>query len=161
MSGSIAFLTFVSVQRLAELVLARINTARLLRRGAVEYGASHYRFIVALHAAWLLGLWLLAPGLSPAPVLVWFYALLQGFRLWVLASLGSRWTTRILVVRGAPLVRKGPYRFLTHPNYWLVALELLVVPLAFGLIAYTVFFSLANGALLRVRIREENRALAQ
>ncbi len=161
MSGAAIFLGLVSLQRLGELALARRNTARLQRRGAVEYGASHYPYIVGLHAAWLAGLWLIAPASILAPGFVWLYGILQGFRLWILATLGERWTTRILVVKGAPLVKTGPYRFLDHPNYWLVALELLVVPLAFGLILYAGAFLLANAILTGIRIRMENRALAR
>jgi len=161
MSAAALFLCLVSVQRLAELLLARRNTIRLKRRGAVEYGAAHYPFIVGLHGAWLAGLWLLAPPTILAPIFVWLYLVLQGFRLWILATLGERWTTRILVLQGAPLVKTGPYRFLDHPNYWLVALELLVVPLAFGLMLYALLFLLANAIAMAVRIRVENQALVQ
>jgi methyltransferase len=156
-----AVLVFVTAQRLAELVLARRNTARLLARGAVEHGAGHYPFIVVLHAAWLAGLWFLAPG---APVsLPWLvvFAVLQGLRLWVLASLGPRWTTRIIVVPGEALVRRGPYRFMPHPNYAVVAGEMLVLPLVFGLLWFGLVFSVLNGAVLAVRIAVENRALAR
>jgi methyltransferase len=159
MSGPLLFLGLVSLQRLAELFLARRNTIRLQRRGAVEYGASHYPFIVGLHAAWLAGLWLLAPVAIVHPIFVWLYLVLQGFRLWILVSLGERWTTRILVPPGEPLIKTGPYRFLDHPNYWLVALELLVVPLAFGLFVYAGIFLIANAIVMAVRIRVENQAL--
>jgi methyltransferase len=159
MSGAVLFLGLVSLQRLAELLLARRNTHALQRRGAVEYGASHYPFIVGLHAAWLAGLWLLMPASILAPGFVWLYLILQGFRVWILATLGERWTTRILVLPGAPLVKTGPYRFVDHPNYWLVVLELLAVPLAFGFLLYAGVFCLANAVLMRVRIRVENQAL--
>ena len=126
-------LALVTLQRFGELWLAQRNTRRLLARGAYEIGAGHYPLIVAVHAAWLGSLWLLAWN---APVdLSWLsvYVVLQALRGWVLATLGSRWTTRIIVLRDAPLVRTGPYRFLSHPNYVVVAAEIAVLPLVFGL----------------------------
>jgi methyltransferase len=156
---SVAVLGFVTVQRLGELVLARHNTRRLLAMGAVEVGAGHYPAIVALHAAWLAGLWVLA---WDRPVnLAWLavFAVLQLARVWVIASLGGRWTTRIIVLPGAPLVRRGPYRFLPHPNYLVVAAEIAVLPIAFDLYLYAAVFSVANALVLRHRIRAEARAL--
>jgi methyltransferase len=156
----VLLLGFVTLQRCAELVLARHNTKRLLARGAVEAGASHYPLIVALHAAWLGGLWLLAR--EAELILFWLavFVLLQSLRLWVIASLGERWTTRIIVLPGAPLRRVGPYRFLSHPNYVVVAGEIAAVPLALGMPLYALAFSLANAGLLAVRIRAEDEALA-
>ncbi|MDB5422592.1 MAG: hypothetical protein JWQ29_8 [Phenylobacterium sp.] len=161
MTLSIVILVLVTAQRLGELVLARRNTARLLARGATESGARHYPLIVGLHAAWLAGLWLLAWD-RPAN-LAWLAAFLalQALRVWVIASLGERWTTRIIVLPGAPLVRRGPYRFLPHPNYVVVAAEMLVLPLVFGLTAYGLAFFLLNAAVLWVRIRAENAALGR
>jgi methyltransferase len=152
-------LAFVTLQRLGELALARRNTRRLLARGAVEHGAAHYPLIVALHAAWLAGLWAL--GWSRPVSLPWLavYVLLQAFRVWVLASLGGRWTTRIIVLPGEPLVRRGPYRLLPHPNYLVVAGEIAVLPLALGLPLYAALFSVLNAAVLWVRIGAENAAL--
>jgi len=159
MIASVAILGLVTLQRLGELVLARRNTRRLLGEGGVEYGAAHYPLIVGLHAAWLLGLWALA---WDRPVHVgWLvaYGVLQGLRVWVLASLGSRWTTRIIAVPGETLVRRGPYRFVSHPNYLVVAGEIAVLPLVFGLPAYAAAFTLANAAVLWIRIRAETAAL--
>lgn len=150
---SIALLTFVTLQRLGELVIARRNTAALLARGGREVAPEHYPVMVALHAAWIIGLWLLAPG---RPVqLFWFLVFmgLQALRLWVLATLKDRWTTRIVILRGAPLVNSGPYRFLRHPNYAIVIGEVATLPLAFGLPVYAVVFSLFNAAILHVRIK--------
>jgi methyltransferase len=161
MSLSVVVLALVTLQRLGELVLARRNTVWLKASGAVEVGAGHYPLIVALHAAWLAGLWLLAWDVRPSLVWLAVFALLQVLRLWVLASLGPRWTTRILVTPGAPLVRHGPYRFMAHPNYAVVAAEIAVLPIAFGLYWYALAFSLANAAVLAVRIRAENEALAR
>ncbi len=158
---SIALLTLVTAQRLAELVVAKRNTARLLAEGAVEHGAGHYPVIVLLHAVWLAGLWLLAAGLEPDPLLAGVYLLLQAFRVWTLASIGKRWTTRVLVVPGETLVVRGPYRFMRHPNYAVVVAEILVLPLVFGLHAYAMVFSFLNLCALAVRIRAESAALEQ
>lgn len=154
-------LALVVVQRLGELWLARRNTAALLARGAVEHGARHYPLIVLLHAAWLLAILLFLP---PPPRVVWWllgvFVALQGLRIWVLATLGPYWTTRIISLPTAPLVRRGPYRFLRHPNYVVVASEILVLPLVFGEVDVALFFSLANAAVLSWRIRQEEAILA-
>ena len=156
---SILVLGLVTAQRGAELVLARRNTKRLLAKGAYEVEPGHYPLIVLLHGAWLAGLWLL--GWNRPLQLGWLvvFALLQAGRIWVLASLGERWTTRIIVLPGAPLVRRGPYRLISHPNYAVVAGEILALPLAFGLVAYGIVFSLLNAAMLFIRIRAETGAL--
>lgn len=156
---SVAILSLVTAQRIGELVLAQKNTRRLLARGAVETGAGHYPLIVALHAAWLIGLWLLA---WDRPLNLWLLAVfigLQAARIWVIATLGDRWTTRIITLPGEPLIRRGPYRFVSHPNYLVVAAEILVLPLAFGLVWFALIFSLLNAAMMAVRISSEARAL--
>lgn len=155
----IAVLAFVTLQRLGELVLARRNTRRLVAAGAREVGAAHYPAIVALHAAWLGGLWWLAPGRPVEALPLAAYALLQLARVWVIASLGPRWTTRILVLPGAPPVRRGPYRFFPHPNYAVVIGEIALLPLVFGMPVFAAVFSALNAAVLAVRIRVENAAL--
>jgi methyltransferase len=156
---SLAVLALVTLQRLAELALARRNTRRLLAEGGVEIAPGHYPAIVGLHAAWLAGLWLLAPSRSPDIALLTAFGLMQIGRGWVLASLGARWTTRIIVVQGVPLVRSGPYRLFRHPNYLIVAGEILVLPLAFGLPLFAVVFSGLNALVLWVRIQAEDAAL--
>ena len=155
----IAILAFVTLQRLSELLLAQANTRRLRALGAVEYGRSHYPLIVALHAAWLVSLWWLAPS-RPIhwPFLVLF-ALLQLGRLWVIRTLGPRWTTRIIVLPGAPLVARGPFRVFSHPNYLVVIGEIAVLPLVFGLWRVALIFTLLNAAVLTIRIRAENTAI--
>lgn len=160
MSGAVLLLAFVTLQRLGELVLARANTRALLARGGVEVAPGHYPLVVALHAAWLACLWALAPHSAIVPGWLAAYGLLQLARVWVLASLGRRWTTRIIVVPGESLVRRGPYRFVSHPNYWVVVGEIAVLPLALGHPLVALVFSLANLAVLGVRIRAENEALA-
>jgi methyltransferase len=156
---SVAVLGFVTLQRLAELVYARHNEQRLIARGAVEHGGEHFFAIVGLHAAWLAGLWFLAHGITPSLIWLAAFAVLQLLRVWVLATLGSRWTTRILVLPGAPLIAAGPYRYLSHPNYVVVAAELFVLPMAYGLVMFALVFSVLNALVLAVRIRAENAAL--
>jgi methyltransferase len=157
---SVALLVLVTAQRLAELGIAKRNTAELMARGAVEHGAGHYPAMVLMHTAWLIGLWLFAAGLEPNLPLAGLYLALQAFRVWTLASIGRRWTTRIIVVPGETLVARGPYRFMRHPNYAVVVAEIFVLPLVFGLNAWAILFSLLNAAMLAVRIGEEERALA-
>ena len=159
MNWVIAILAFVTAERLAELWIARRNTRRLLAQGAREHGASHYPLIVGLHAAWLMTLWFLAPGRDIDMFWLAMFVLLQFARFWVIATLGPRWTTRIIVHPKEGLVRRGPYRFLAHPNYWVVIGEIAVLPLVFGLPIVALVFTVLNAAVLWIRIREENRAL--
>jgi methyltransferase len=156
---AIAIFAFVTLQRLAELALARSNTRALLAAGAREHGAGHYPFIVVVHAAWLASLWLLAPGRPVHLPLLAVFLLLQAGRIWVIRTLGPRWTTRIVVLPGAPLVTEGPFRFVSHPNYLIVVGEIAVLPLVFGLWEVALIFSLLNAAVLAIRIRAEERAL--
>jgi methyltransferase len=153
----------VALQRLLELALSRRNERILRARGAVERGQGHYPLIVALHTLWLLST--LVEGILRGPVL-WpiplaLFLLVQPLRYWAILSLGENWNTRILVVPGAQLVRRGPYRYLKHPNYIVVAVEILTFPLIFGAWVTALVFSALNAVLLSVRIREENRALAE
>jgi len=161
MSVAVAVLGLVTLQRLSELVLARRNTRRLLARGAVEVASEHYGLIVALHAAWLCGLWLLGWDKPVSTVWLVVFVLLQLGRVWVLQTLGERWTTRIIVLPGQPLVKRGPYRLLSHPNYAVVICEIAVLPLVFGLTSYALVFSVLNAAVLSIRIRAEAGALRQ
>lgn len=153
-------LVVVAAQRLAELAWSYRNEQRLRARGAVEHGARHYPLIVLLHAALLATLWLAAPAERPL-VLPWLLAwlALQPLRIWAVASLGERWTTRVLTLPGAPLVTRGPYRWLRHPNYLIVLLEVPVLALACGEPASAAVFGLANAAVLALRIKVEERAL--
>jgi methyltransferase len=156
-----AVLGFVVVQRAAELGFAATNTSRLRAQGAVEVDARGYPWFVVLHGTWLTSLFVLVPAdaIPSCPLLAIFAALQLG-RLWVIATLGRRWTTRIIVLPGANLVESGPYRYLRHPNYAVVAAEIAVLPLAFDAIAIALIFSAINLALIRRRTAIEDRALA-
>jgi len=160
----LAFLVYFVVQRLGELWISTRNARRMFARGAREHGREHYPMLIALHTlfpAALIGevLWLGArPGpLTPCWVVLWVLA--QGLRWASMESLGECWNTRIIVLPGAPLVRRGPYRWLRHPNYVAVAVELLSASLMFGAWRTAVVLSIANAIALRVRIASENRAL--
>lgn len=154
-------LAAVALQRGAELLLAGANTRRLRAQGAVEIDAAGYKWIVSLHALWLAALALtVPPATRPSWPLLGIYGGLQLVRLWVIATLGRRWTTRVLVLPGAPPVRGGPYRYFRHPNYAVVAGEIAVLPLAFGAAGVALLFSLGNLGVLLRRIRVEERALA-
>jgi methyltransferase len=155
-----ALLAYVTVQRIAELWWARRNERRLLAAGGIEYGRSHLPLIVLLHAAWLIGMWLLAYDRPIEPPFFAIVVILQLGRFWVLATLGRRWTIRIIVLPGEKLVARGAYRWLRHPNYAVVTGELAAVPLALGLPLYALVFSLLNAAVLAIRIPAENAALA-
>ena len=158
MTAAPFFLGFLIVQRLSELVIARRNTARLLAEGAHEVGAGHYPVMVALHTAWVAALVVFG---WDQPVNLWWlaaYAVLQGLRVWILATLGRRWTTRIIVTN-TPLVASGPFRVLPHPNYTLVVAEIIVAPMVLGLVWVAVLFTFLNAAMLWHRIRVEDAAI--
>lgn len=161
MTLNIVILVFVTLERLFELWLAGRNTRRLLDRGAREHGRNHYPFIVAVHVLWLASLWWLARSQPIDGFWLAVFVLLEIGRVWVLMTLGRRWTTRIIVDPAAELVESGPYRFVNHPNYWVVIGEIAVLPLVFGLWQVALIFTLLNAAVLTVRIREENRALGR
>jgi methyltransferase len=160
-SAVAVIVTLVAAERVAELAHAARNTRALLARGGVETGAGHYPLLVLLHGAWLASLLFLVPADMP-PSWNWLgaFALLQALRLWIIQSLGPFWTTRIITLPDAPLVRRGPYRLLRHPNYVVVTAEIAVLPLAFGAWRIAAIFSVLNLALLAWRIWIEERALA-
>ena len=155
-----AIVLALALQRLAELAYARRNTRRLLAQGAFEAARGRYPLMVAFHAGWLVLLFALAPadeGIDPLAALLML--LLQGARIWVLATLGTRWTTRIIVLPGAPLVRSGPYRWVAHPNYLSVAGEIAAAPMMFGLVELAIAGTVINTAIIVDRIVAEERAL--
>jgi methyltransferase len=154
-------IALVVAQRLAEIVIAQRNTRALLANGAIEIAPRHYPLFILLHGAWLVAILVMLP--KPAPI-YWpplaGYIALEGLRIWTLASLGRYWTTRIITVPGAPLVRRGPYRLVRHPNYVVVIGEIALLPLVFGELRVAIVFSVLNALLLAWRIRAEDAALA-
>jgi methyltransferase len=160
-SAVVLIVLLVAAQRVIEIIYATRNTRALLRRGGIEIGGSHYPLFVLLHAAWLIALVAVVPvNMPPSWPLLLVFVLLQALRVAVVVSLGPYWTTRVITVPQEPLVRRGPYRFLRHPNYVVVAAEIAVLPLVFGAWQLALIFSLLNGALLAWRIRVEEQALA-
>jgi methyltransferase len=153
-------LGIVTLQRAGELVVSSYNTSRLVARGAVEVAPRHYPLIVAVHAAWLISLWVFGHDQPVNIPALLAYLVLQGFRFWVMWTLGSRWTTRIIVLPEHPLVSAGPYRFMSHPNYAVVAGEIAILPLVLDLPLLAAIFTVLNAAGLAIRIPAENRALA-
>jgi methyltransferase len=151
---------FLVLQRLGELILAQSNTRRLRALGAVEIGRSHYPFMILLHGAWLIALIVYGHDRAVNPYWLAAFVLLQAARVWVIVSLGRRWTTRVIVLPRQALATVGPYRYLRHPNYIVVVLEIAVVPLTLGLPLFALVFSIANAAMLAYRISVENRALS-
>ena len=153
-------LGLVALQRAVELVYSARNTRRLLARGGIESGAVQYPFFVLLHAAWLASMAVfIPPSTIPNWWLLGVYALLQPLRLWTIATLGPRWTTRIITLPGAARVQGGPYRIFRHPNYAIVCAEIAILPLAFKAVEIAIVFSILNASLLSWRIRTEERAL--
>ena len=158
-TATLLFLGFILVQRLSELLIAKRNTARLVARGAYEVGAGHYPVMVAMHSAWILCL--VVFGYDETVSLSWLavFAVLQILRVWILGSLGSRWTTRIIILE-EPLVVRGPFKYVSHPNYMLVVAEIIVAPMVLGLVWVAAVFTVLNALMLWVRIGVEHKALA-
>ena len=161
MTAGQIILALVTAQRAAELLLSHHNTTRLMARGAVEVAGQHYPLMVAVHASWLAALWAFGRDMPPNWILLAAYLLLQGLRVWVMTTLGARWTTRIIVLPGAPLVARGPYRYLNHPNYAVVVCEIALLPLVLHLTVIATLFTILNGIVLLIRIRAENQGLAK
>ena len=160
MNTAYLILAVESFERLIELAIAHRNTRRLIAKGAIEIGRGHYPFIVLLHGSWLLAMLSLIradTAIHWAPLAV--YALLTIARIWVMASLGRFWTTRVITLPNAPLVKRGPYRYMRHPNYAVVIGEFLMLPLVFGLWPVAIVFSILNLVLLQHRVRIEESAL--
>jgi methyltransferase len=161
-SWALAVVLYVIIQRLAELVYAGANTRRLLAEGGREFGRGHYPLFIVLHGGWLLAIMMAAmPDRTPNPGLLIAFIASQAFRFWTLASIGRWWTTRIISAPHFPRVRKGPYRFIPHPNYALVVVEIALLPLLLGAPMVALAFSIANAMLLGWRIRLESKALVE
>jgi methyltransferase len=161
MPSGLFLLTYVTLQRLVELIIAQRNTRALVARGAYEAGAAHYPVMVALHATWLLTLWIFGWNRTLMPGFVALVVVLQLGRFWVLRTLGARWTTRIIMTPWSQPVTSGPFRFVRHPNYLIVAFELPAISLALGLLWHALVFGALNLAMIAWRIRSEDAAFAQ
>lgn len=157
---AVLFLTYVIVERLVELPIATRNTKRLKTMGGVEHSPGHYPLIVAVHTGWILAMvWY---GHDTYPIVFWLvvYAVLQILRVYILGTLGKRWTTRIIVLPNETKVTKGPFAIVPHPNYLLVIAEIMVAPLVLGLWEVAAVFGALNAAVLVIRISAEERAWA-
>ena len=152
----------VVIQRVGELAYANANTRRLLAEGGREYGAKHYPLFIVLHGGWLISIALFAkPTDAPNLLLLNAFIATQTFRFWTLASIGRWWTTRIISAPHFPKVKRGPYRFIKHPNYALVVVEIALLPLLLGAPAMALTFSILNAALLWWRIKVEDAVLSK
>jgi len=158
----IIFMAFILLLRMGELILSGKNEKKLLQQGAVQYGKQHYPFMIALHTLFFVSLvveYVLKQPQTFSLILLVFYFLLLAFKVWVLSSLGHFWSTKIYHIAGVPLIKKGPYKFMKHPNYLIVIVEILIIPLIFHLYITAIIFSVLNGCMLFVRINEENKVL--
>jgi methyltransferase len=160
------FIAFIILQRLTELAIARKNEKWMKSHGALEFGSGHYPAMVMIHSAFILSMFaevvFFHRELSAYwPVLLVLFVLTQLMRIWALMSLGPYWNTKIIVLPSAKIVKKGPYRFIKHPNYVIVALELIIIPLMFNAYWTAAIFTILNIVILSVRIPAEEKALAQ
>lgn len=156
----------LAAQRIAELFISKRNEVWLKSQGGYEVGAEHYKYMVMLHLTWFLAMvaehYIRKTSFSSLwPVWLAIIILAQIGRYSVITTLGKFWNTRIIVVPSAPLVRKGLYRFIRHPNYWIVGTEIAVIPLLFELYITSLLYTILNAIMLVVRIRVEEHALAQ
>lgn len=157
-------LIFLIVQRLAELVVAKRYALRAFEDGGYEVGRGHYKWMTGTHVLFFLGFLIEVAGYRGGTG-TWFpfwfgvFVTAQIGRYWIITTLGRYWNTRIIVVPGMKRVRTGPYRYLRHPNYLIVVVELLAVPLMFDAYVTAAGAAILNALVLRVRIRAENQAL--
>jgi methyltransferase len=157
---------FIVLQRVVELGIAKGNEKWMKQQGAVEFGIKHYRYMVMMHLLFFVSLFTekvyLNRGLSQVwPLLLFGFILVQLMRIWVISSLGKYWNTKIIVYSGAQVIKKGPYRFIKHPNYFVVAIELVVVPFLFNAYFTAILFTILNGIMLMIRIPVEEKALRE
>ncbi|MCY8425062.1 isoprenylcysteine carboxyl methyltransferase family protein [Bacillus vallismortis] len=157
-------IVILMTQRLAEMAVARQNEQKVKKQGAIEFGESHYPYIIIMHILFFLSFIAEVLMLNKQPSSWWIgiaAAILsvQAVRYWALCSLGAHWNTKILIIPGAELVKKGPYKWIKHPNYTVVILEILLIPLLYRAYVTMCLFSIFNAVLLTVRIRAEDKAL--
>ncbi|QKE71920.1 hypothetical protein HPK19_03475 [Arthrobacter citreus] len=157
---------FIIIQRVVELGIAKNNEKKLKQRGAIEFGQAHYKYFIILHSMFFLSIFIenyFIPYVEMEffTFLLILFIILQLARVWVISTLGERWNTKIIILPNEKLVKDGLYKYIKHPNYIIVTIELLVIPIMFHAYITTVVFSISNLMLLKVRIREENKALLQ
>lgn len=162
----VAIISFVILQRLIEVIIAKRNEKRMLAKGAYEVGSSHYPIMIALHVSFFISLIVEVLFFTNTistffPLLFMLFLFVQTLRIWCLFSLGSFWNTKVIILPGASVVKKGPYLFLKHPNYLIVCLEIALLPLMFQAYFTAICFTLLNFAMLSVRIPLEERALRE
>ncbi|KMJ59698.1 hypothetical protein AB685_02190 [Bacillus sp. LL01] len=160
------FFAFIITQRVVELGIARRNEQWILSQGAVEYGKEHYKYMVSLHVAFLASFLLevvaLDRTLSPFwPAILILFILTQSLRIWAIQSLGKYWNTKVLILPDASIVKTGPYKFLRHPNYIIVVMEIMLIPLMFNAFITAIVFTALNAWMLSVRIPLEERGLSE
>jgi len=158
----IIFISFIILLRIGELILSRRNQIWLLQQGAIEYGQKHYPYIVALHVLFIVSLIIEYSTKQTASFSLFFlilYFLLLSFKAWVITSLGKFWNTKIYHISGFPLIKKGVYKYVKHPNYLVVIAEIAIIPLVFHLYYSAIAFTVLNAIMLSVRIKEENKVL--
>lgn len=166
MNPFMVFLSIIVIQRIIELYIAKRNEKWMKAQGALEFGQAHYRWMVLMHVmflfVYLVEVLLFNKSLSIAwPFLLLMFIVAQAGRIWILSALGRFWNTKIIVLPNAKLVRSGPYRYVKHPNYAIVIIELLVIPLLFNAYLTALIFTILNLGILSIRIPAEERALAQ
>ncbi|PEJ53819.1 hypothetical protein CN692_21160 [Bacillus sp. AFS002410] len=157
---------FIIIQRVVELGIAKNNEKKLKQRGAIEFGQAHYKYFIILHSMFFLSILIENYFVQYVEIefftfLLILFIILQLARVWVISTLGERWNTKIIILPNEKLVKDGLYKYIKHPNYIIVTIELLVIPIMFHAYITTVIFSICNLMLLKVRIREENKALLQ
>jgi len=160
------FIGFIICQRLLELTIARRNERFMKEKGAIEFGGEHYPWMVIIHTSFIVSMILEVSFLNHTlthvwPILLLIFIITQMIRVWTIKTLGRYWNTKILVLPGAKVVKKGPYHFIRHPNYLIVTLELLTIPLMFNAWVTAVVFSILNSLILSIRIPIEEKALEQ
>lgn len=160
------FITIVVFQRVTELIIAKRNEGWMKKQGGIEFGQQHYWFIVTVHSLFIICLILEVIIFEKEPSSLWpflgsLFILTQLARVWALFSLGKYWNTKIIVVPNAKVIKKGPYVYLKHPNYLIVSLELIIIPLLFNAFWTTILFSLLNAVILMIRIPAEEKALSE
>jgi methyltransferase len=154
------FFLIIVIQRLCELIIAKRNERWMKSRGAIEFGQEHYRLIVTVHAMFFV-VYFLEVTAWQTKVLLSIFIATQIVRIWALASLGHYWNTKIIVLPQANIVKKGPYRFLKHPNYLVVTIEFIIIPMLFEAYFTAFLFTILNGIILSIRIPAEEKALKE